>query len=52
MYIFCPGQMTKVVAMPIYGRNLKKKLLLKNHLTDCLEICYVANGGLVLQSLY
>ena len=24
VYIFCPGHMTKMAAMPIYGKNLKK----------------------------
>ena len=24
VYIFCPGHMTKMDAMPIYGKNLKK----------------------------
>ena len=24
VYIFCPGHMTKMTAMPIYSKNLKK----------------------------
>ena len=30
VYIFRPGHMTKMAAMPIYGKNLKKNLLLQN----------------------
>ena len=30
VYIFHPGHMTKMAAMPIYGKNLKKNLLLQN----------------------
>ena len=33
--------MTKVAAMPIYGKNLKN-LLLQNQFTDGLETWYVA----------
>ena len=45
VYIFGPGHMTKIAAMPIYVKNLKKNLLLRNHLADCLETLYVANGS-------
>ena len=33
--------MTKVAAMPIYGKNFKKNLLLQNQLTDGLGTRYV-----------
>ena len=36
------GHMTKMAAMPIYGKNLKKNLLLQNQLTNDLETWYVA----------
>ena len=35
------GHMTNMVAMPIYGKNLKK-FLLQNQYTDDLETLYVA----------
>ena len=31
------GLITNMAAMPIYGKNLKKTLLLQNQLTDYLE---------------
>ena len=37
VYINRPGRMTKVAAMPIYGKNLKKNLLLKNQKAEDLE---------------
>ena len=37
IYINELGHMTNMAAMPIYGKNLKKKLLLQNQLTDDLE---------------
>ena len=38
--------MTKMAAMPIYGKNLKKKIL-HNQKTDDLEIWYAAFGARV-----
>ena len=35
-----PGHMTKMAAMPIYGKNLKN--LLRNQKADDLEIWYAA----------
>ena len=43
-----PGHMTKVAAMPIYGKNLKKNLLLHNPKADDLETWYTALGARVL----
>ena len=34
--------MTNMADMPIYGKNLKKNLLLQNQLTDDVETWYVA----------
>ena len=47
IYIFCPGHITKMATLPIYGKNLKN-LLLQNHQADCLETWYVASGDLIL----
>ena len=47
-----PGHMTKVAAMPIYGKNLKKNLLLRNQKADDLEIWYAASSARVLPSLF
>ena len=44
------GQITKMAAMPIYGKNLKI-LLLRNLKAYDLETLYVALGVLVLPSL-
>ena len=46
-----PGHMTKMAAMPIYGKNLKKILLL-NQMTDDLETWYAASGARVLPNLF
>ena len=43
--------MTKVAAMPIYGKNLKK-LLLRNQKADDLESWYATSGARVLPSLF
>ena len=43
--------MTKVSAMPIYGKNLKN-LLLQNQYTDDLETLYVALPMHVLPRLF
>ena len=47
VYIFGLGHMTKMAAMPIYGKNLKNNLL-QNHWATCLETKNVAFGELVL----
>ena len=44
----CPGHMTKMAAMPIYGKNLKKNLLLQNQKANELETWYVASSAQVL----
>ena len=40
-----PGHMTKIAAMPIYDRNLKKSLLLQNQKADDLETWNAALGA-------
>ena len=49
VYINGPGHMTKMAAMPIYGKNLKN-LLLQNQKSYCLETWHVALGTQALQS--
>ena len=44
----CPGHMTKMAAMPIYGKNLKNLHLL-NQKADDLETWHAASGARVLQ---
>ena len=44
VYINGPGHMTKMAAMPIYGKNLSKNLLLQNRRADFHETWYVASG--------
>ena len=51
MCINCLGHMTKMAAMPIYGKNLKN-LLLQNQKSYDLETWHVASGTQALQSLY
>ena len=46
-----PGHMTKMAAMPIYGKNLKN-LLLRNQKADDLETWYAALGTQVLPILF
>ena len=46
-----PGHITKIAAMPIYGKNLKN-LLLRNQKAYDLETWYVALGARVLPSLF
>ena len=46
-----PGHMTKMAAMPIYGKNLKN-LLLQNQKSYDLETWHVALGTQALQRLY
>ena len=43
--------MTKMVAMPIYGKNLKENLL-RNQKADDLKNRYAASGARVLSSLF
>ena len=45
-----PGHMTKMVAMPIYGKNLKN-LLLRNQKADDLESWHASSGARVLTNL-
>ena len=42
------GHMTKMAAMPIYGKNLKKKNLLQNPKVADLETWYAALGAILL----
>ena len=51
VYINGPNHMTKMAAMPIYGKNLKN-LLLQNQIFYDLETWHVASGTEVLRSLY
>ena len=43
--------MTKMVAMPIYGKNLKNPLL-QNQQADDIETWYAASSARVLPSLF
>ena len=45
-----PGHMTKMAAMPIYGKNHKN--LLRNQKADDLETWCAASGARVLPSLF
>ena len=47
-----PGHMTKMAAMPIYGKNLKRNILLRNQKADDLETWYAASGARVLPTLF
>ena len=47
-----PGHMTKMAAMPISGKILKKNLLLQNPKADDLETWYAALGARVLSRLF
>ena len=51
MFINNPGHMTKVAAMPIYGKKNFKILLLWNHWTDFKETWHEASGTRVLQCI-
>ena len=51
VYINGPGHITKMAAMPIYGKTFKN-LLLQNQKSYDLETLHVALGTQVLQSLY
>ena len=46
------GHMTEMAAMPIYGKNLKKNLLLQNPKADDLESWYAALSARVLSRLF
>ena len=46
-----PGHMTKMAAMPIYGKHLKKSSS-QEPKADDLENCYAASGARVLPSLF
>ena len=43
--------MTKMAAMPIYGKKLKK-LLLQNQKANGIETCYTASGAQVLPNMF
>ena len=45
------GHMTKMAAMPIYGKTLKN-LLLRNQEADDLDTWYAASGARVLSNLF
>ena len=51
VYINGPGHMTKMAAMPIYGKNVKN-LLLQNKKSYDLKTWHVLSGTQALQSLY
>ena len=51
VYINGTGHMTKMVAMPIYGKTFKN-LLLQNQKSYDLETWRVALGAQALQSVY
>ena len=51
VYINGPGHMTKMAAMPIYGKNLLN-FFLRNRWTDFHETWYVASGTPAHHSLY
>ena len=46
------GHMTKMAAMPIYGKKPFKNLLLRNQRTDFHETWYVASGTPAHHSLF
>ena len=52
IYINELGHITKMAAMPIYGKKTLKNLLLQDKLTDDLETWYVASGTQVLPRLF
>ena len=51
VYINGQGHMTKLAAMPIYGKNLKN-LLFQNQMSYDLETWHVASVTQALQDLY
>ena len=52
VYINNPGHMTKMAAMPIYGKKPFKNLLLRNHWTDFNQTWHEASMTQVLQCVY
>ena len=52
VYINGPGHMTKMAAMPICGKNLKKSSSPEPEVPYDFEIWHVAMGTQALQSLY
>ena len=52
MYINNLGHMTKMAAMPIYGKNPSKNLLLWNWWTDFKETSHEALMAKVLQCVH
>ena len=52
MFINNPGHMTKMAAMPIYGKKTFKILLLLNQWTDFNKTWHGASGTEVLQCVY
>ena len=52
MYIRNPGHMTKMAAMPIYGKKTLKNLLLQNRWTDFNETWHEALMAEALQCVY
>ena len=47
-----PGHMTKMAAMPIYGKKSLNNLLLQNRRADFHETWYVASGTPAHHNLY
>ena len=52
MFINNPGHMIKMAAMPIYGKNPSKNLLLLNQWANFNETWHEALGTEVLQCVY
>ena len=52
VFINNPGHMTKMAAMPIYGKNPSKFFFSRNHWTDFNETWHEASGTGVLQCVY
>ena len=52
MYIKNPGHMTKMAAMPIYGKIPSKFFFLQNWLTDFNETWHEALMAQALQCVY
>ena len=47
-----PGHMAKMASRLIYGKNLEKKILLRNQEADDLETWYTALGTQVLSNFF
>ena len=52
VYINVPGHMTKMAAMPIYGKRHFENLLFQNQKSYDLETWHVSSETQALQSLY